>query len=287
MGISTNPTMLFDLHSLFNIQGDFSSLVEPFSHVDIDNVIKQMPSDKAPGPDGFNGFFMKKCWHIIKEDFYKLCEDFFQGYLCIDSINNSFITLVPKINNPETISDYRPISLLNCSIKILTKLLADRLQQVIIPLIHRNQYGFIRSRSIQDCLGWCFEYIHQCHQSRRETIILKLDFEKAFDTVEHSTILQVMEAMNLPAQWLEWIGRILSSGSSAVLLNGVPGKSFKCRRRVHQGDPLSPLIFVLAAELLQVIINKAASQNLIRAPIPQGDDNFPIIQYADDTLLIM
>lgn len=77
MGISTNPTMLFDLHSLFNIQGDFSSLLEPFSHVDIDNVIKRMPLDKAPGPDGFNGFFMKKCWHIIKEDFYKLCEDFF------------------------------------------------------------------------------------------------------------------------------------------------------------------------------------------------------------------
>lgn len=114
-----------------------------------------------------------------------------------------------------------------------------------------------------------------------------MDFEKAFDTVEHRTILQVMEAMNLPAQWLEWIGRILSSDLSAVLLNGVPGKSFKCRRGVRQGDPLSPLIFVLAAELLQVIINKAASQNLIRAPIPQGDDNFPIIQYADDTLLIM
>jgi hypothetical protein len=127
MGVSTEPTMLFDLQTLFNIQDDFTSLVEPFTHADIDNVVKRLPSDKAPGPDGFNGFFVKKCWHVIKEDFYKLCDDFFHGSLCIDSINSSFVTLVPKVNNPETVSDYRPISLLNCSLKILTKLLADRL----------------------------------------------------------------------------------------------------------------------------------------------------------------
>jgi hypothetical protein len=127
MGVSTEPTMLFDLQTLFNIQDDFTSLVEPFTHADIDNVVKRLPSDKAPGPDGFNGFFVKKCWHVIKEDFYKLCDDFFHGSLCIDSINSSFVTLVPKVNNPETGSDYRPISLLNCSLKILTKLLADRL----------------------------------------------------------------------------------------------------------------------------------------------------------------
>lgn len=165
MGISTNPTMLFGLHSLFQVHGDFSSLVEPFSHDDIDNVVRRLPLDKAPGPDGFNGFFIKKCWHIIKGDFYKLCDDFFQGTLCIDSINSSFITLVPKINNPETISDYRPISLLNCRLKILTKLLADRLQQVITRLIHKNQYSFIRSRTIQDCLGWCFAARQEERQS--------------------------------------------------------------------------------------------------------------------------
>jgi hypothetical protein len=136
-------------------------------------------------------------------------------------------------------------------------------------------------------LGRCFEYIHQCHHSRREAIILKLDFEKAFDTVEHSTILQMMQHMGLPNKWLMWIRSILSSGSSAVLLNGVPGKIFQCKRGVRQGDPLSPLLFVLAAEFLQILINKAASINLLKAPIPQASNDFPVIQYADDTLLIM
>lgn len=73
----------------------------------------------------------------------------------------------------------------------------------------------------------------------------------------------------------------------SILLNGVPGKQFSCLRGVRQGDPLSPLLFVIAADLLQLIINRAFNLNLLGLPIPNGDEHFPIVQYADDTLIVM
>jgi hypothetical protein len=95
----------------FNIQDltqthDLQHIDVPFSKEDIDKVIKTLPADKAPGPDGFSGIFLKKCWSIIKEDVYQLCLDFFNGAVDIQAINTSFITLILKINTPTTINDF-------------------------------------------------------------------------------------------------------------------------------------------------------------------------------------
>jgi hypothetical protein len=106
--------------------------------------------------------------------------------------------MIPKIDNPSKVGDFRPISLLNNSIKLLTKLLANRLQRFISRAVHQNQYGFIKGRSIQDCLAWSFEYLHLCHKSRKELVFLKVDFEKALDKVEHEVIIQVLQHKSFP-----------------------------------------------------------------------------------------
>ena len=119
--------MKFDLSRIIKKVEGLEELTIPFTHDEIDRVVREMPSDRAPGPDGSNGCFLKSCWHIIKEDFYRLCKDFYEGVIDLQSLNSGFITLIPKTQSPETANDFRPITLLNCCLKLITKLLTNRL----------------------------------------------------------------------------------------------------------------------------------------------------------------
>jgi hypothetical protein len=98
-----------------------------------------------------------------------------------------------------------------------------------------------------------------------------LDFTNAFDTIEHSAIIKMMKHLGFDEKWFNWTSNILSSTTTFVLLNGVPGKSLNCRRGVRQGNPMSPLLFVLGVDLLQSIIKKAHAQGLLQLPIISND----------------
>jgi retron-type reverse transcriptase len=288
MGCSIPTSLQYQLNNIVPCCGNLDHLCLPFSQEEIENIILDLPSDKAPGPDGFNNLFFKRAWHIIREDFFKLSTDFFNHDVDLKSVNHSYITLVPKIDNPEKVSDFRPISLINSVPKMVANILANRLQKVATQVVHENQYGFVKGKTIQDCLGWAFEFLHQCHQSKREIVILKLDFEKAFDLVEFSIVLDMLRAKGFPDKWILWVDSLLNSATTSVLLNGTAGKEFLCKRGVRQGDPLSPILFAIAADLIQYAINHEFQQERLAPPFPQNADlPFPVVQYADDTIIVM
>lgn len=114
--------MHFDLSTLFTDHPYLSCLEDPFTH------------DKSPGADG---------WPIIKQDFNYLCDAFHSGDICLQSSNGSHTTLIPKVDGATKPFDFRPISLLNISVKIITNLLANRLQRVTMSLFYENQYKSI------------------------------------------------------------------------------------------------------------------------------------------------
>ena len=117
--------------------------------------------------------------------------------------------------------------------------------------------------------------------------MLKLAFEKAFDSIQHEAILKILVAKGFDSKWIKWVQQLLSSATSSILLNGVPGKHFKCKCGVKQGDPISPLLFVIAADLLQTMINDLLCKGLLTLPLPTHDPDYPEVQYADDTLLFV
>lgn len=114
--------MGFNLEDLLQKVDGLDDLTSPFSKEEVDAVLKDLPTDRAPGPDGFNGLFVKKCWNIIEKDFMELINQFADGHLSLQGINGSLITLIPKMLNPEGPNDYRHISLTNTCVKFLTKL---------------------------------------------------------------------------------------------------------------------------------------------------------------------
>lgn len=121
LGFTINPADL--IKGSLNLQ----NLEDPFTTKEIDSMMKTLPNNKSPGPDGYNNEFLKAAWSVVKHDFYDLCSSFYNNSCYLQSINSSNITLIPKTLNGKYVSDYRPISLLNSSVKLLTKLLANML----------------------------------------------------------------------------------------------------------------------------------------------------------------
>ena len=164
LGRSEFKSMLYNLDNLLTNNVSLNELEAPFSKQEIDNIVAELPNNKSPSLDGFNNEFIKGCWPLIAPDYYSLFETLYEEEICLRSINSSHIALVPRKDGSTVATDYRPISLFNTSLKLITKVLANRLQKLIKKIINQNQYGFIKTRTIQDYLAWALEYLHLCHK---------------------------------------------------------------------------------------------------------------------------
>jgi hypothetical protein len=126
MGVSEFSGISYNLSELLTPM-DLDGLDADLNNEEIEVVIKSIPNSHAPSPDGFNGLFIKKCWNIVKDDFVRLFRDFCTRNTNLTSINSYVIALIPKKENLGTVNDFRPISLLNYSLKCMTKILSSRL----------------------------------------------------------------------------------------------------------------------------------------------------------------
>ena len=161
-------------------------LTAPFSEHEIRETLFQMEYNKTPGPDGFPAKFYQYFWDVIKPDLLLLFHDFHCGRLPLHSLDFGVVTLLPKKSDAIKIEQYRPICLLNVSFKIFTKVLNNRLLHVAQKIVRPSQSAFLPGRHIMDGVLILHETIHKLNRKKKDGVILKLDFEKAYDKVKWS-----------------------------------------------------------------------------------------------------
>lgn len=159
-----------------------ASLVANFDLEEIRAMVWDCEGDSIPGPDGFNFWFLKVVWHDMKTDIKKVVDDFHRNGTWPRGENSSFIALIPKVENPVVLNDFRHISLIGCMYKIVAKLLANRLRGVM-DHIDINQSAFIGGRQMMDSVLVANEVIDEEKTRKRTCLIFKVDFEKANDSV--------------------------------------------------------------------------------------------------------
>jgi hypothetical protein len=217
-----------------------AALQEPFSEKEVRDAVFSSYPESALGPDGLPFLFYQKIWEVVKEDFLSLIASFQEGNLDLFRLNFATLTLIPKVENDVEMKAFWPISLLNCSFKVFSKLLTIRLESVCQRIVAKEQCAFIRGRYILESVVIAHELVHSVHKAKEPGIILKLDYENAYDRVNMDFLLEILRLRGFGEKWIGWIKKIVLGGSVCVMPNGEESASFKTGKYLRQGDPISP-----------------------------------------------
>ena len=267
-------------------EGEQHELINPFTAVDVLATFKAMAKGKSPGPDGYSPEFFVKAWKIVGHDTTAAILHFFETGQLPRMINSSAISLIPKQSNASHLSHYRPISCCTAIYKCIGKLIAHRMSKVMCSLVSLNQCAFVPTRSLGDNVflaqALCRNY-HLNYGSPR--FACKLDIRKAFDTLNWAFILQLLATMNFPEKFIKWIKVCITSCMYSIKVNAALEGYFAAAAGIRQGDPISPYLFVLAMEALNVCFTKVIVGSKFSYHWRCGDLKLTHLVFADDLLL--
>ena len=243
---------------------------------------------KAPGPDGLHAGFYQCFWLVVKNSICNEVKGIFDKGYVLSYLNETLISLIPKCQNLEALSNYRPISLCNSVYKIVTKILVARIRILLNKLISLVQTAFVPGKRGINNVLIAQELFHALDKKKGKMgfMAVKLDLEKAYDRLEWSFIYRMLQAFHFPLKITKIIMSCITSVNTSILVNGGALERFEPSRGIRQGDPLSPYIFILCMEYLgHLIEQKCVNGDWV--PLKASKDNlgFSHLLFADDIIL--
>ena len=255
-------------------------LEKPISKQELFDTIQSMKHNKSPGLDGFPIEFYIVFWKDLSDMILKSFNYSLQTGLMSSSQRNGVITLIPKKDKDTLyLKNYRPISLLTVDYKILAKTLANRLKRCLETLIHSDQSGFLKGRNIGNNVRLITDIIEYAKSNNLSGAILLLDIQKAFDSVSHNFLFQVLAKFNFGDNFIRWIKVLYAERKSYITNYGNLTKSINMQRGIFQGCPISPYLFLLVIECMALAIRQ--NPNITGIPIENVDLKISLL--ADDS----
>ena len=246
--------------------------------------LKNMQNNKSPGTDGFTAEFFKCFWQRIGTFVVRALNSAFRKGELSCTQRQGIITCLPKGDKPRNlIKNWRPISLLNVVYKIGSSCIANRLKIHLPQLINEDQTGFMKNRYIGDNLRLIYDIIAHLDESKSPGLLLNIDFEKAFDSVNWNFMFKALKAFGFQHGFCRWIETFYKNSKSCVIVNGQASQWFHINRGCRQGDPLSPYLFILCVEILALMIRE---NNDVKG-IKINNVEHKLSQYADDTEFLL
>ena len=251
---------------------------------ELKDVIKRAKNNKSPGPDGYSNEFYKIFWPELNKWMLKLFKKYREENKLNETQLGGIITCIPKGDKSRNeLKNWRPITLLNSTYKFYSAILADRIKLTLNKLIHSDQKGFITGRFIGENIRQTYDMINYCKENKIKGLIVLIDYEKAFDSIDWDFIANTLKIFNFGPNKIKWINSIQLNSYSYIVQNGHISEKVLLHRGCRLGDPVSPYIFVLAAEIMAMAIRQ--DKNIVGIEVYKEEQKISL--YADDTTLYL